>query len=106
MVIGGVSNVPQSFEANVGLVLRTYPLFLQPPVRLFTQFRASAKEGSRESESLCSGSEINSSLPRIAFSRYLCGVDNSTRFKTLQQMSQCVPIPTLTGRKICKQFKL
>jgi hypothetical protein len=58
MVTGGVTNVPQSFVAN-GIVLRTCPLFLQLPVRLFTQFRASAKEGSRESESLGSGSEIN-----------------------------------------------
>ena len=105
MVTGGVSNVPRSFEAN-GIVLKTYPLLLQLPVSLFTQFRASAKEGSRESESLGTGSEINSSWPRIACSRYLRGVNNSTRFKTLQQMSQCVPIPTLTGRKICRQFKL
>jgi len=106
MVTGGISNVPQSFEANVGIVRNMYPLFLQLPVRFLTQFRASAKEGSRESESLGSGSEINSSWPRIAFSRDLYGVDNSTRFKTLQQMSQCVPIPILTGRKSCRQFKL
>ena len=105
MVTGGVSNVPQPFEAD-GIVLRTYSLFLQLPLRLFTQFRARATEGSRGSESLGSGCEINNSWPCIAFSRYLRGVDNSTRFKTLQQMSQCVPISTLTGRKICRQFKL
>lgn len=54
MVTGSVSNVPQSSEAN-RIILRTHPLFLQIPVRLFTKFRASWKEGSRVSEGLGCG---------------------------------------------------
>lgn len=68
IVTDGVSNVPQSFEANAGVVLRSYLLFLQLPVRLFAQFRASAKEGSRGSGSLVSGTEINILWPRSALS--------------------------------------